>query len=135
MTHDEVMALLSPRGPVVSIMYSGPCNSLHGHNAKIEVRLIGEVQPTSGMVVDFSRLGLLGIHAWLAEIDHAVLLNRNDPMKSELLKTHNRVVLFNEEPTAENLAMSLKRAICAKGIQSSNVTVRFWETEDSWAEV
>lgn len=89
--------------------YPGKCKNMHGHTWLIEVWLEGEVDPETGMVVDFKKVkGIIDYH------DHRVL-------NETLLSVY-------QPPTAENLAQSLLYDIpfCYR--------VRVWESEDAYAE-
>jgi len=61
--------------------YQGPCQRLHGHSVKVEIEVEGDVDPGTGMVIDFVKL--------------------KKPIK-EL--DHKELNLFMDLPTAENLA-------------------------------
>ncbi len=98
--------------------YKSPCANVHGHTYKVEVEVEGPINEV-GMVVDFSELkrqiNNIGF-------DHTFL---NDTM--------------DENPTAENLVLSLKKQIDVKfslpefkGLRISRI--RIWETPSSWAE-
>jgi len=92
--------------------YDGPCANLHGHTFKVEVWLEGEVNPETGMVIDFK-----DIKAELDIFDH---------------KCINDVVHYI--PTAENIAIDfLDRILVYKAVRSA--TVRVWESKDAFAEL
>lgn len=66
--------------------YEGPCFRLHGHNYRFFVGLEGEVDPASGMIIDFGVVKQVVQEHVLSRTDHRDL---NDVL---------------ENPTAENIA-------------------------------
>ena len=89
--------------------YPGPCKKIHGHTWEIHVWLEGEVNPRTGMLVDFKVVKDL-----IDTYDHQ---NLND-----IFPDHH-------PPTAENFALALY------GIIPHCVKVRVWESEDAYAEM
>jgi len=66
--------------------HPGACRNMHGHNYTLEVRVDGDVDPETGMVIDFDELLRAVDEQVLSRLDHAYL---NDVM---------------DIPTAENIA-------------------------------
>ena len=66
--------------------YDGPCFRQHGHNYRFFIALEGEVDPKTGMIIDFGVLKQVVQEQILARADHRDL---NDVL---------------ENPTAENIA-------------------------------
>jgi 6-pyruvoyl-tetrahydropterin synthase len=106
--------------------YDGVCASPHGHNIKFEV----EVELGEGNVfLDFKHVQKL-LAELLHSYDHAMILEKNDPLAAMLMQLPRaRVVLLDEAPTTEYLAY-----MCLKHMQHrlteykvSRVTV--YETE------
>ena len=93
--------------------HKGLCKNLHGHTGVVEVFLSGEVQD-NGMIVDFGEL--LWLRNIVCRLDHAVILQREDPLLT-ILRSHEetnsfRVVGFCQgPPTAENIVLYLKEEI------------------------
>lgn len=90
--------------------YPGACQNMHGHTWRIEVWLQGEVDPTTGMLVDFRFVKDI-----VNFCDHCVL---NEVLPQEYLP-----------PTAENLATYFLRMI------PQATKVRVWESNHCYAEV
>jgi 6-pyruvoyltetrahydropterin/6-carboxytetrahydropterin synthase len=65
--------------------YDGPCSRMHGHNYQLRVIVSGELEPKSGMVVDFLLVQRAVEKEILPGVDHRVL--------NELM----------DNPTAENM--------------------------------
>ena len=87
--------------------YEGKCSHLHGHNGTVLLTLAAEALDARGMVADFqvirARLG-----AWIdVELDHRMILRRDDPALPVLLELGEPVVVVDFNPTAENLARFL----------------------------
>ena len=60
--------------------YNGKCAHLHGHNARAVITLESDLLDASGMVEDFSVVKRL-VREWLdREIDHTLLLHKDDPV-------------------------------------------------------
>lgn len=113
--------------------YDGVCRHLHGHNARVEidVRAGDGTLDARGMVVDFSDLKH-AVKSWIdRELDHRMILRRDDPMAALLQAQGEPVVLIDGNPTAERLAQLIFEQTRALGFDV--VAVRFWETPTSAA--
>lgn len=111
--------------------YNGKCAHLHGHNARAVITLETAQLDEQGMVVDFSKLKQV-VWTWLdAEIDHTLLLHRDDPVLPVLQQAGERVRVTDFNPTAENIARMIFDFIAAAGYPVIDVTL--WETETSCA--
>ena len=84
--------------------HGGKCRHLHGHNARAIIRLESDQLDELGLVVDFKDIGDY-VKTWLdAEIDHNMLLSREDPVAALLQQAGERVYLMDVNPSAENIA-------------------------------
>ena len=111
--------------------YKGKCQHLHGHNARAVITLESDVLDERGMVEDFSEVKRL-VWSWLdEEIDHTLLLHRDDPVLSVLQNAGERVRVTDENPTAEVIARMIYEFVADKGYPVTGVTL--WETETSFA--
>src|SRR5690348_3279362 len=60
--------------------YAGKCRYLHGHNGKAVITVEGKELDNRGMLVDFSDIKT-AVSAWIDEnLDHRMLLHRDDPV-------------------------------------------------------
>ena len=111
--------------------HAGKCRHLHGHNATAEIILESETLDEQGMVRDFSDVGGL-LREWIdREIDHTMLLNREDPFVEVLRAQGERFRVVDFNPTAENLAGMLFEVARDAGFPV--VEVVLWETETACA--
>ena len=100
--------------------HPGKCRNLHGHTFSIELGVKGDVDPKSGIVIDFSELKKF-LEVIKEEFDHTLI---NDTI---------------ENPTAENICSYILDRFDEwwyfknKAIDLAFIRVR--ETEDSMAEL
>ena len=111
--------------------YQGKCKHLHGHNARAVITLQSPALDDRGMVEDFSDVKAV-VWEWLdREIDHTLLLRRDDPLLTVLQNVGERVKSVDQNPTAEYLARMIFDYVAGTGYPVVEVTV--WETETSHA--
>ncbi len=111
--------------------YEGKCQHLHGHNARAVITFESNTLDERGMVEDFSEVKRL-LWSWLdEEIDHTMLLHRDDPLLPVLSEAGERVRVTDENPTAEVIARMIFEYVAGKGYPVTGVTL--WETETSYA--
>ncbi|MBQ2375875.1 MAG: 6-carboxytetrahydropterin synthase [Bacteroidales bacterium] len=120
--------------------YQGLCKNLHGHSYRLFVTVIGEYEEEaenndSGMVLDFKAIKTIVEKSVVEDFDHAVVLCKNSSFASALKQTNTKLILFDKQPTCENLIMEFHRRITSilpKGIKLARL--RLHETETSYAE-
>jgi len=113
------------------IGHPGKCAHAHGHNARVEIRLAAPALDSLGMVADFSEIGE-AMKAWIDEnLDHRMLLRRDDPLVPALQALNEPVFLMDINPSAEAIAKLLYDAAVQKGLPVAEV--KLWETEQSFA--
>jgi 6-pyruvoyltetrahydropterin/6-carboxytetrahydropterin synthase len=100
----------------------GKCVNLHGHNYVLEVVVAGEIDETTGFVVDIKRVSDVVSRQIIEHVDHRNL-NTDVPWLEGLV------------PTAENLALAFWHRIDAQLPTGSLRSVRLHETDKNWAEV
>ena len=91
------------------------CHRMHGHSYRVELQLQGDVDATTGFVVDFFEIEA-AFGGLLAQLDHYCL---ND-------------IEGLENPTAENIAIWIWQR--TKPALPQLAQVREFETPDCWAE-
>lgn len=111
--------------------HQGMCRHLHGHNARAVIVLESAQLDALGMVVDFNDVKS-SIKSWLdRDIDHTMLLYRDDPFL-EVMRAHGeRVYVMDCNPTAENIARMIYNY--AQEQNFPVVEVVLWETDSSCA--
>lgn len=117
--------------------YEGKCSNLHGHTYHGTVTLEGDVDPETGMLLDYNTIKQV-----VDKFDHAIVFSkssaRNDA-ETELYKwartyEMKAVELLSSKSTAEGIAECIATDLIQfSGIKS--VHVRLSETDGSWATV
>lgn len=111
--------------------YEGKCRHLHGHNGKAVITLQADTLDPLGMVMDFTRLKHV-VGSWIDEqLDHKMLLHRDDPLLPFLRQQGEPVYVLDVNPTAENIARIIYDFVAEQGFPI--VEVKLWETESCFA--
>ena len=111
--------------------------SIHGHSYTVEVFLHGEVDPKTGMLLDFIEFKKNGIADFIDMFDHAIAIWNNDSSEyiNDMAKHSKRVIKMNLNPTAENMAIFFHYHI--QKILGNDIKVkcvRVHETDTGYAE-
>jgi 6-pyruvoyltetrahydropterin/6-carboxytetrahydropterin synthase len=101
----------------------GKCSNLngHGHNYTLEITVKGEVDATTGFVVDLKELKDLMENEVISAMDHRHL-NKEVPEFAKLI------------PTTENLAIAIWERLNSKLKVAKLHRVRVYESEDLFAD-
>ena len=111
--------------------YQGKCQHPHGHNGKAQIELESQTLDPRGMVVDFGDIKT-AVQTWIDKnLDHRMLLRRDDPMVQFLKDTGEPFFLMDDNPTAEAIAKLIFDQAVQAGLPVAEV--RLWETEQSFA--
>ncbi len=111
--------------------YDGKCKFLHGHNGRAVITLETATLDPRGMVVDFSDIKRIVSH-WIDEqLDHHMLLHRDDPAVPLLQRLGEPMFLMDVNPTAENIARLIYDYTHEQGFPI--VEIRLWETPNCYA--
>lgn len=102
--------------------HPGKCGRMHGHSYKLTIVIEGDVDKTTGMVMDFASVNGIVKEEIISKYDHK---HMND---------------FFENPTAELMANSFFNAISEKLALKTDGKVklnslRLYETSNSFVEV
>jgi len=100
----------------------GKCSRLHGHNYVLEVVVAGQLDPSTGYVLDLKRLAEIVERRIIRDVDHCNL-------NTDVAWLEGRI------PTAENLALACWERIVGELPAGALHSVRVWESEKNWAEV
>lgn len=112
--------------------HSGKCAHPHGHNATARIVLQSDQLDKAGMVLDFGEIKEI-VGCWIAEnLDHRMILQRQDPLVAVFREMDEPMFLLNEHPTAENLAKLIFDQTVIFGLPVVSVT--FYETKKCVAE-
>lgn len=93
----------------------------HGHNYAVEVTVAGEVDETTGMVLDLKDLKALLENEVLQRMDHK-FLNKEVPEFATTI------------PTAENIAVDIWNLLAAKLPSGRLHRIRLYETNDLFVD-
>lgn len=111
--------------------YAGECRHLHGHNGRVEVDVVSDKPDHRGMVIDFSDIKSI-VKTWIDDnLDHRMILHRDDPLVAVLSELGEAHYVIDANPTAENIAAHIHDMTSSDGL---NITeIRLWETPSSYA--
>jgi len=113
------------------LRYKGKCAHLHGHNGRVEIEVAAASLNGQSMVADFSDIGRI-VKEWIdLNLDHRMLLHRDDPLAPLLRAQDEPLFLMDSDPTAEAIARVICEYALSQGLRVSEV--RLWETPDSVA--
>lgn len=111
--------------------YAGKCRYLHGHNGRAVITIESDQLDERGMVLDFSDIKRI-VSTWIDEnLDHRMLLHRDDPVVPLLREMGEPLFLLDENPTAENIARLIYEFTARQGFPI--VEARLWETPNCFA--
>jgi 6-pyruvoyltetrahydropterin/6-carboxytetrahydropterin synthase len=101
----------------------GKCNNphFHGHNYELIIKIVGEVDPATGYVMDMKVLGDLTKQHVLNKFDHKNLNEDTEEFK-------------NLNPSAENIAIVIYNLLRDKVDPKFYMQVRLYETERNFVE-
>ena len=111
--------------------YEGKCRHLHGHNGRAVITIESPSLDERGMVLDFSDIKQVVSH-WIDEnLDHRMILRRDDPAVAALSELGEPMYLIDVNPTAENIAKLIFDVTAEHGFPV--VETRLWETPRCFA--
>ena len=111
--------------------YDGVCRHPHGHNAIVESDIHAERLDGRNMVADFTDIKRI-VKGWIdRELDHKMILRKDDPLAGALRQLGEPMYLLESNPTVERIAQLIFDMSREQGLPVSRVTV--WETPTSWA--
>lgn len=111
--------------------YDGKCKYLHGHNGLLEIEVGTESLDSLGMVIDFGVIKDI-VKQWVDDnIDHKMILSKDDPILGMLNDINEPVYVLDGNPTAENIAKHVHEQARKAGLDI--LETRLWETPSSFA--
>jgi 6-pyruvoyltetrahydropterin/6-carboxytetrahydropterin synthase len=106
--------------------YQGQCRHLHGHNGRAMITIEASGLDQRGIVLDFAEIKRV-VQQWIDEnLDHRMILHRDDPLVPVLQEAGEPIYLLDGNPTAENIAKLIFDVAAGQGCPV--VEVQFWET-------
>ena len=93
----------------------------HGHNYRLDVRVVGEIDPETGYVIDLKQLNDLISEEITERFDHRNL-NLDCPEFAKL------------NPTGENIVVVIYHLLRKYLDEKYDLQVRLWETEKNYFE-
>ncbi len=111
--------------------YDGKCRHLHGHNGRAVIVIESDKLDARGMVLDFNDIKRV-VSRWIDEnLDHRMILRRDDPAVALMEKLGEPLYLLDVNPTAENIAKLIFDVTAKQGFPI--VEARLWETPRCFA--
>lgn len=111
--------------------YEGKCRYLHGHNGRAIIAIESAQLDRLGMVMDFSKIKEV-VTTWIdANLDHRMILHRDDPILPTLKAMGEPVYVVDVNPTAENIARLIFEYARSQGFPVAKV--KLWETDSCYA--
>jgi 6-pyruvoyltetrahydropterin/6-carboxytetrahydropterin synthase len=111
--------------------YDGKCRHLHGHNGRAVIVIEAPGLDQRGMVMDFNDIKRV-VSTWIDEnLDHRMILRRDDPAVPLLERLGEPLYLLEVNPTAENIAKLIFDVTAREGFPV--VETRLWETPRCFA--
>jgi 6-pyruvoyltetrahydropterin/6-carboxytetrahydropterin synthase len=111
--------------------HPGKCRHVHGHSVKAAITVAASELNEQGMVCDFADISAAASAYIDAELDHNLLLHRDDPLVPLLREAGERFSILEEHPTAEFLAKMIFSYV--KGLGFNVRSVALWETASAYA--
>lgn len=96
-------------------------DNYHGHNYRLDVKIVGEIDPETGYVIDLGKLNQIILTEVHDRFDHKNL-NLDCPEFENL------------NPTGENIVVVIYNLLRAKLDSRYDLQVRLWETERNYFE-
>lgn len=113
------------------LQYDGKCKYLHGHNGRAIISLAAEQLDPLGMVMDFTDIKRV-VSGWIDQnLDHRMILHREDPIVPVLQGLGEPLYLIDANPTAENIARLIYECAAEHGFPITEV--KLWETPNCYA--
>jgi len=111
--------------------YEGKCRYLHGHNGRVVITLESAQLDRRGMVIDFSDIKDV-VSRWIdTELDHRMILRKDDPVVPLLAQQGEPMYLMDANPTAENIVKLIYDFTRDHGFPI--VEAKLWETPRCFA--
>jgi len=120
--------------------YQGACKNIHGHSYELHVSVASfnnsdDYIPAPGILLDFKEIKKLVNVAIIEVFDHKIILSRDFLAQHPSFSSQENLVIWESEPTAENMLIYIKKTLRNKLPEGINlVHLKLRETKDSYAE-
>lgn len=120
--------------------YPGSCSLIHGHSYELQVTVSDRLphqEPISGLglIIDFKIIKALVKEHIIQPLDHGLLLSAAYADAHPALKSLPNLVIWNMEPTAENMLIEFRRILERELPEGIYLTgLKLFETKQSFAE-
>lgn len=120
--------------------YEGSCKNIHGHSYELHVSVSSDFRETAyiappGFIIDFKEIKKLVQESVLDKFDHCLLLSSDYMIRNPSISALENIVIFEAEPTAENLLIYIKKTLQKKLPDKIKlVHLKIFETKNSYAE-
>jgi len=117
------------------------CGNVHGHSYRMIIEIVGEPNPTTGMVLDYADLSLI-VDPLVDQMDHSFMCDPEDQAMRTVLTDNNlKITEVPFRSTAENICVWVADQIEAQlnalqpDLSLSELVVTVCETEKTTATV
>ncbi len=120
--------------------HTGNCKNIHGHSYELQVTVSSGLFesgfiPTPGFMIDFKEIKKIVTSAVIEKLDHCLLLSRDFIAANPSLASLQNLVIFEAEPTAENMLLHIKQVLQDTFPDTIKlICLQLFETKDSYAE-
>lgn len=120
--------------------YPGACKNVHGHSYELYVTISSAINdagyiPAPGFLIDFKEIKKQVTKSVVNKLDHQLLLSEKFLKKNKLFSSAENLVIFEAEPTAENLLIYIRNILQKNIPKNTHLThLKLFETKDSFAE-
>lgn len=119
--------------------YDGPCKNIHGHSYELHATFSDTANaddyiPGLGMIIDFKDLKKIVNNTVISVLDHRLVVSNAYLAAHPEVATASNIILWEYEPTAENILYFIRNAI--RGQLSGSlqlVHLKLYETNSSYA--
>ena len=120
--------------------YTGACKNIHGHSYELHVTVASKNDNNAqiaapGFIIDFKEIKKIVGTAIIDILDHKLILSHNFLSEYPSFATLENLVIWEAEPTAENLLIFMSKILINKLPHDiKTVRMKLFETKDSYAE-
>lgn len=113
------------------MQHTGKCRHLHGHSVKACITMQQAQLNENGMVCDFADIKD-SVESYIEQqLDHNLLLHKDDPIIPALIANKERFLALDAHPTAEVISKMIYDYLKTAGLNVASVTL--WETASAYA--